>query len=475
VREWEALVANALLGTQRRPTEPERLPDSVRPLVNGDDPERVLLAAAAALAGYRKAGRLPVRGATPLAAAAEDERELVGPAARRRLVLLLFGDYGYLLPEWLGVVARKGLRVPPEWLPALTDVARNRPELRGVVAAAAGGRGPWLAKLRPEWEFLADQPADDPRVWELGTLGQRLGWLTKTRASEPERARQAVAEVWSTEPAPVRTQLLEALRAGLSTADEEFLERALDDRAKDVRGLAAELLAELPNSALSQRMADRLRPLLGTSRGTLVVDLPADCDERMRRDGINPKPPAGVGQRAWWLGQLMSAAPLSVWAELASPAKLVRMPVEGCDPRLLTVGWSAAAIRERNAEWVLALLDGDSTIAPDRVAAMVAALPPDRWARIVARLSRDRLQTGLFLALPAPWPADLGTYVLDRLAAHRDERAVAHVADIAARAVPAECLSHPLTSAELDYDASPWRRRLVDILIFRKEMYEELP
>jgi hypothetical protein len=84
------------------------------------------------------------------------------------------------------------------------------------------------------------------------------------------------------------------------------------------------------------------------------------------------------------------------------------------------------------------------------------------------------LHTGLFLALPAPWPADLGGYVLDRLAAHRDERAVAHVADIAARAVPAECLNHPLTSAELDYDASPWRRRLVDTLIFRKEMYEEL-
>src|SRR5205807_8126436 len=102
------------------------------------------------------------------------------------------------------------------------------------------------------------------------------------------------------------------------------------------------------------------------------------------------------------------------------------------------------------------------------------ALPPERWARIVARLSRERLHTGLFQALPAPWPVDLGSYVLDRLAAHRDERSVAHVADIAARSVPPECLNHPLASAEVGLEASPWRRRLVYTLAFRKEMYEEL-
>jgi hypothetical protein len=89
-------------------------------------------------------------------------------------------------------------------------------------------------------------------------------------------------------------------------------------------------------------------------------------------------------------------------------------------------------------------------------------------------LSRERLQPALFQALPAPWPADLGTYVLDRLATHRDERAVAHVADVAARAVPAECLSHPLAHAEIGFDMGAWRRRLIFSLAFRREMYEEL-
>ena len=474
MREWEGLVATALLGTQRRGVEPAQLPESVRALVGGEDPEHVLLSAAAALAGYRKAGRLPERNVTLLPPAGEDQRPLVRPEAARRLVVMLYGDHGYLLAEWLKAVRGKGLRVPPERLPALADVARGRSELRAAVAEAAGPRGPWLADLRPEWEFLADAVDDDPRVWELGTTGQRLAWLSTTRAQDPERARALIAEACSSEPAPVRTRFLEILRTGLSTADEEFLEQALDDRAKDVRALAAELLVELPDSALSGRMAAQLRPLLEVRHGSLMIDLPADCDDAMRRDGVNPKPPAGIGQRAWWLGQLISLAPLATWAELGSPARLVRLPVEGCDPRLVTLGWSTAAIRERNAEWVLALLDGDLAIAPDRIAAMVASLPKERWAKVVARLTRDRLQAGLFQALPAPWPADLGRYVLDRLAGHRDERAVAHVADIAARAVPPECLDHPLAHAEIDFEMGAWRRRLIFSLAFRREMYEEL-
>jgi hypothetical protein len=470
------LVATALLGTQRREVDTAVLPDSVRQLADqaGGDPARVLLTAAALLAGYRKAGRLPLREVTPLPVAAQDDRELVPPRARRRLAALLTGDRIYLLGEWLTAVAQRNLRVPPEALPDLAEAARGRTDLRKTVAAAAGPRGAWLAALRPEWAFLADSTAAGPDVWQFGTTGQRHTWLVALRATEPDRAREALAEVWRSEPGPVRVRFLAILRTGLSTSDEEFLESALDDRAQDVRALAAELLTALPGSALSQRMADRLRPLISHQRRTLVVRLPNSCTKAMQRDGLTRQAPRGIGARAWWLGQLVSAAPLSVWAEYGSPGDVVRMPVEGTDPRLLALGWAAAAVRERDAAWIEALLDGETALAMDQVAAMVAVLPRDRWAPVVKRLTRDRLHTGLFQALPAPWPAELGSHVLDRLAAHRDERAVAHVADIAARAVPRECLNHKLLGETFGHDASPWRRRLVDTLIFRRSMYEEL-
>jgi hypothetical protein len=472
MREWDTLVATALLGTQRRELELAALPDPVRRLAESGaaGPEHALLAAAALLAGYRKAGRLPERDVTVLSPAEPDSRELVGDRARRRLALLLTGDRVYLLGEWLSLVLRRELRVPPEFLPLLAETARMRPDLRRPVAAAAGSRGPWLAGLRPEWAFLAERVDADPEVWRFGTVGQRHAWLVSVRELDPDRAREALLEVWSKEPAPVRVQFLGVLRVGLSSKDEEFLEQALDDRAQDVRKLAAELLTALPESALSMRMADRLRPLISLEPRILRVKLPVACDEGMRRDGITAKAPRGIGERAWWLGQLVSAAPLSVWGD---PAPLMHLPID-VDPRLLSLGWAAAAVREGNADWAFALLDGAMPLALDQQAALVAVLPRDRWAAMIARLTADRLHAGLFLALPPPWPADVGNHVLDRLLAHRDERAVAHVADIAARAVPPECFRHRLLDQPPDYEAAPWRRRLLDTLVFRRSMYEEL-
>src|SRR5690348_15856749 len=91
------------------------------------------------------------------------------------------------------------------------------------------------------------------------------------------------------------------LAFGLSLADEPFLERALDDRRKEVRQQAAGLLVRLPSSALAARMLDRARDLitLGTStilhRPRIDVTPPDEADVAMIRDGVNPKPPAGSG------------------------------------------------------------------------------------------------------------------------------------------------------------------------------------
>jgi len=222
-------------------------------------------------------------------------------------------------------------------------------------------------------------------------------------------------------------------------------------------------------------MAERLRRLVSLRRRTLVVALPAECDDGMRRDGVNPVPPKGVGERAWWLGQLVSAAPLSMWTDLARPSDLLRMPVEGCDPRLLTLGWAAPAVRERNADWVQALLDGDITIGAEQVAGLVAVLPPEHWAPVMKRLTYQRPQPELLLALPAPWPPALGNLVLDGIAGHPDRRTAARLADVAAHAVPPECLDHPLTGRQLTHETPPWLRRLIDTLTFRRAMYEELP
>jgi hypothetical protein len=63
--------------------------------------------------------------------------------------------------------------------------------------------------------------------------------------------------------------------------------------------------------------------------------------------------------------------------------------------------------------------------------------------------------------------------ILDQLARAGTNRAWARLASIAARAVPPGVLDHPITREPTGAEDT-WRRRLVETLTFRSEMYKEL-
>jgi hypothetical protein len=157
---------------------------------------------------------------------------------------------------------------------------------------------------------------------------------------------------------------------GLSPADEPFLERALDDRRKEVRQAAAALLGRLVSSALMGRMVDRARQLvtLGKSailqRPRLDVTPPDEADASMVRDGVNPKPPTGtgVGEKAWLLTQIIGAVPPSTWSAAWSiePDKLIRA-ADGHEWREpMIAGWLIATERFHDATWARALWDNEA-------------------------------------------------------------------------------------------------------------------
>jgi hypothetical protein len=76
--------------------------------------------------------------------------------------------------------------------------------------------------------------------------------------------------------------------------------------------------------------------------------------------------------------------------------------------------------------------------------------------------------------LPASWSPELGTAVLDWLAAHPGNRGLGAAARTAGRTVPIGCLRHPIAMAALPVGAAPWWRELAATLTFRREMHEEL-
>jgi Family of unknown function (DUF5691) len=502
---WDDLVTTALLGTERRrlpgrgtagpepvgAAGPTAGPASVTTSVTTDastggpdgalaraaaevdrvDQAAALLDLAALAAVHRRAGLRPA-AARPLPdRAPADPRPPLPPAARRRLTLLLSDravpggtrgsapNLGELLPQWLHAACAHGYRAPEAQLPALLDAARGRSDLRHDALALAGPRGLWLAAFNPDWKFalragpstvLADGGPDGHRIWQEGLFAERIGLLTRLRARDTAAARHLLRSTWPAERAEDRLLFLDSLRDGLGPDDEPFLEEALFDRSKNVRATAAELLSALPGSALARRMAERARACVtlatgghGPGAGTrVVVEAPHACDAAMQRDGIAPKPPTGRGERAWWLGQLVEAAPLSLWTEefALPPEAIVALPVADEWHGDLHAAWSRAAVRQRNAAWARALLGaapeeagavgparGAGTSAPlvpgpaglpGDPAKLLSVLPHEERALWVARFIGAHGLSEAFQMLGAcavPWAEPLGRAVVDAL------------------------------------------------------------
>jgi Family of unknown function (DUF5691) len=373
--KWQDLVTASLIGTERAGVPLTPIPGL---LTAGDaavgDPAAELLDRAALLTAARRAG-WPADHAEPLPAAVPDRRPAVSPAAGGRLARMLSGEHPDLLIEWLTAAAARGLRAPAQVLPALLDRARRvsaaDPELRRLVAQAGGSRASWLAGINPEWQFVAPENVlTGEDAWRLGDAGQRRGYLAALRARDRDAARDLVAASWGTASSGERVMFLSVLAAGQKDssrpdlADEPLLEAALDDRAEDVHSWAAYLLASLPGSALGQRMAERALRCLRLEHGTrgtrLVANPPAECDAAMRRDGIAPGPAAGrlqLADRTRLMLEVVARTPLSTWTEAfrLAPAEIAAVRSGDWAP-VLFVGWSRAAIAQRDQEWLAALI-----------------------------------------------------------------------------------------------------------------------
>ncbi|GAA4679200.1 hypothetical protein GCM10023263_13020 [Phytohabitans rumicis] len=486
------LLSAALVGTERRPFTGTAT-DGLR--LDGSGPAALLEGTAVALA-YRRAGVVPVTGRAPIEPAPQESAFVVPVAAAHRLALLLT-DGGVpggsevalgLLGDWLTRAAERGYRVPAELLPSLLDAGRRRAALRPALAAVAGRRGAWLAARRPDWRYLlTEATADpDPADWATGTPGQRLAYLGAVRATDPAAGLELLTTTFDSEDPEDRARLLGTLLTGLSLADEPLLERALDDRRKEVRITAADLLAALPGSGLRQRMAGRALACVRLEGDRLVVTPPVERDESMRRDGVQPRPPQGVGPQAWLLEEILARTPLDTWpAAFDRPAdRVLALPVADDWGVTIHRGLARAAATERDPVWATLLADQitDEVLA----AQLYDALPPAELARYAARsLRRDPIRAHRLIAMQSgAWPDELAEAVLDAVKALAGgQRHAWHIGELcrsAAPSMPVHFAGRAADLAEKLHADHPDSRQpmvvaqLAAALNFRREMYEEL-
>ncbi|MEW2073169.1 MULTISPECIES: DUF5691 domain-containing protein [unclassified Streptomyces] len=453
---WEELVTAALLGTDRR------TPAGSAP---GPGAPSALLDAAAVATVRRRAGLRPARAAERPRPAPADPRPPLPSAAARRLTMLLadrpgaFGggrrgtapDLMELLPQWLAAANARGFAAPPAALPALLDAARGRTDLRPAALRFAGPRALWLARFNPDWRFaLRSTPGGGTsvprlhdtegirRLWQEGLFAERVALLTALRSRRPATARELLSASWATERAEDRLMFLDSLRTGLGPDDEPFLEQALADRSRNVRATAAELLSALPGSALAERMAVRAGACVAVDRTrdtpTIVVEAPHECDAAMERDGVVARAPAGRGERSWWLGQLVEAAPLGSWSRRLggrTPREIVALPVADDWQGELHAAWCRAAVRQRDAAWSRALLGepsapeagGPGAVSLAERAKLLGTLDAAERAEWVAGFIETHGLSEAFQLLgvcAVPWAAPVGRAVVDALNIARD-------------------------------------------------------
>jgi Family of unknown function (DUF5691) len=439
---WETLVSMALLGTDRQGTLPTIAEEKIKTVLDRldtEDSESWVLSAAGTLAAYRQAGQKVAQGVKHRVAPCEPDRSTPFLSESLPFFRSIFDpEFQAVLPEFLSLLQQSGQYIPPEYLPKLLDWGHARSEVRSQLRSTIGLRGQWLARLNPKWAYAQATPEalnseDWQTLWETSDRTVRLNLLREWRSQNAEAARELLVSTWKQETAKDRAAFLECLSEGLTLADEAFLEVGLGDRSKEVRVIAIELLARLPNSQFSQQAALRAQELIQftTVEGSLQVEvtLPKTDDPQWKNyefkpqyfGQFNPK----QGDRASLLIRILGITPLSTWEKAGSPEQLIHA-VANHDWELSVIqGWSLACEQQRNSTWAHALLewvgqhlssDLKRTGSIEFAAQLLSLLPAEfRCQWITTWLDPPCWDHGIELllkTLPTPWSLDVSQTLL---------------------------------------------------------------
>jgi hypothetical protein len=382
---WTPLLPIAMVGTERQPGPLPAWPGAVGALVaeaarDAPGPSGPVLRAMAVITACEAAG-LQDRAwtASPPEAAPTDARPAVPDGAGGHLRLLLRWALtdapARLQQQVFADLAAAGLRLPETLLPLALEIGRRSVALRAPLLPVLGERGLWLARQREDWRYAAGvgSAAPDESQWTDGTLEQRRAFLARERGLDAAAARARLEAALPELPAKERADLAGQLAIGLGPDDEALLDRLRADRGREVREVALSLLLRLPDAAHPRRAAARLAPLLRRERALIrqhwVIDAPQAVDaagasaraaDWSADQLILERPQAEkLGERAWWLYQLVRQVPLGHWISTTgmTPAELLHWAAGTDWHEALTRGWFDVLGATREPDWCEAFID----------------------------------------------------------------------------------------------------------------------
>ncbi len=467
---WTDLTTAALLGSGRG-FIPVALPGQLNELLADAPAEERLLRTAGILVTAQVAALTVKPSAEPVPVSALPETALPVNELDRVALLtrIIEKEQAPLLAEACGLLAKAGRCLPARLLPRALDLGRQSVALREPLRRALGQRGAWLAAQNPDWKFavLASVEPDEQRIWDEGDVRQRTAWLRRLRTTDPAEARRLLEAAFTGEAARDRALLLSALGEKLGPEDEPFLAATLaSDRSKDVRSIAAALLSRLPASDFARRMTVRLESCLRREcqklRTVTVIEPPPTFAPDWKVDTLEEQLPTGVklGERAWWLCQMVGYAPLGWWEiQLAlDPNGVLAWAAKSEWKVALLAGFRTALSRQPNAPaWTAALLKRGGFSHQEAVELALTLAPGDTDAALQqiladtdnADLAAQMIETADFIWSPALWRAV--QQKLPRWLAQRDWRFQRALPQLAYRIPPPA-----LDEAVVDPETSPF-------------------
>lgn len=415
-RAWTPLLPTAMVGTDRQagpgPSWPGEIGGLIAAVTVAHEPAACALRTAAVLATCSLAGTQGEAWTASLPAAAADETlPVLADTALLRLIPWAFSDGPARLHQTICLsLARAGQRLPASLLPQALELGRRSIALRPLLVPVLGERGLWLAAQRDDWRYAAGvgtAEPDDAR-WTDGTIEQRRAYLAAERRSDPAAARERLAAALPELPAKERAELAAELATSLGADDEALLDRLRDDRSREVRQVALGLLLRLPQAAHPQRAARRVDALLKHERVLLrkrwQIDAPNEAAADWKDDQVDANRPQheSLGERGWWLYQLVRQVPLAWWTGhtgLTAPELLAW--AKGTDwAEALLRGWRDVLFAAPDDAWCEALLDAwPHKLLRDAPSSVLALLPLERRERHWRlQLGQDQADLGLLVS-----------------------------------------------------------------------------
>lgn len=355
---WKELLKICILGTSNHPVKSDWEALSEWGFQKQVQPNQNVLQAAASYAFLQKAAKdIPMAKQPPAPFLEQEEARPCQRSSQLHLMAIVNNPGNEkLLLEFLEEARAAGRSLPAAGLPKLLDWGAQHPENQALLREVAAPRGVWLAQFNSSWAYMLSE-IDEER-WELGDLKQRRRLFQRWRQQQPQKALQALEAIWEQESLKAKTVFLQSLIGGLSDSDIPFLEKVLDESRKELRIMAADFLALLPNSPLVERMTSRCKRFVTWNKKGLQIELPEKLDEASKRDGIQGNHRAlGSSLAANWLGQMLAVVPPSFWEEHLNKniSQLLKAAWQHEWSDYLLWGWIEAAVRYRAQSWLLEL------------------------------------------------------------------------------------------------------------------------